>query len=322
MTTWLSKWWNSYKYRFVPWIAFNVKPSTASTPSSIKTEEAFHNHHEQRPKDTIVQVPVHHLKRSEEGKLIDDARLVSMLTQYLSTCRRLDNWSHHHGNNKDLLEQVSLFNRDAMKDHLGFFVERRKSMVSPDAGTGVFAVGDVPSGSLVGLYCGTLYMPTEPLFFPSLGNKYIFRCIDGVHVDGNDRWISKSIFKSCAARDKLDFDTPCCDTSWMSPFPINPLSVGQYVNNQSHSKRNNVIYQECRVTLATEDTTDADHNNHARLGKELFRFLPNVWCDPVNCRWPLTLRLVPLIATRHISDGEELLSSYFTVIEDETMKPS
>jgi len=313
MTTWLSKWWNSYKYRFVPWIAFNVKPNTSSSSKAPNVvEEPLHgpNHHRGN-----IQVPVHHLKRSEERRLIDDDRLANILTHYLSTCRRLDNWDRR-SHEKDL-EQVSLFNRDAMKDHLGFFVEKRKSQVSPDAGTGVFAAGDIPLGSIVGLYCGTLYMPTEPLFFPSLGNKYIFRCIDGVHVDGNDQWISKSIFKSCAARDKLDFDTPCCDTSWMTPFPINPLNVGQYMNNQSLSQKNNVIYQECRVTLATEDDND-NGQMHTRLHKDLFRFLPNVWSDPVNCKWPLTLRLVPLIATRNISDGEELLSSYFTVIQDET----
>lgn len=98
------------------------------------------------------------------------------------------------------------------------------------------------------LYCGTLYMPSEPLFFPSLGNKYIFRCSDGIHIDGNDKWISKSIYKSCSARDRFDWDTPACDTSWLTPTPINPLNIGQFVNNRSHSQLNNVIYQECSLT--------------------------------------------------------------------------
>lgn len=91
-------------------------------------------------------------------------------------------------------------------------------------------------------------MPSEPLFFPSLGNKYIFRCSDGIHIDGNDRFISKSIYKSCAARDIFDYETPACDTSWLTSHLINPLNVGQYVNNRSHSRDNNVIYQECSIT--------------------------------------------------------------------------
>lgn len=91
-------------------------------------------------------------------------------------------------------------------------------------------------------------MPGEPLFFPSIGNKYIFRCKDGIHIDGNDRWLSKAIYKSCAARDRFEDGSPFCDTSWLTPHPINPLNVGQYVNNRTRRKENNVIYQESELT--------------------------------------------------------------------------
>ena len=35
----------------------------------------------------------------------------------------------------------------------------------------------------------------EPLLLPSIGNSFIFQCIDGIRIDGKDRGISRSIFK-------------------------------------------------------------------------------------------------------------------------------
>jgi hypothetical protein len=161
------------------------------------------------------------------------------------------------------------------------------------------------------LYPGTIYMPFEPLFFPSLGNPFIFRCSDGIHIDGNDKWISKSIYKSCAARDRFDFTTPCCDTSWLNRHNlINPLSIGQYVNNRSKSQRNNVVYQEHFLPLPSNSRKE-----HEYFPVELFKFLPNVWSDPHNNRFGL--KLISLIAVEDIFEGEEILSSYFTVVHPE-----
>ena len=42
---------------------------------------------------------------------------------------------------------------------------------------------------------GTVYLPHEPLFFQSLWNPFIFRCADGVMIDGNHRGLSKWIYK-------------------------------------------------------------------------------------------------------------------------------
>ena len=44
-------------------------------------------------------------------------------------------------------------------------------------------------------FAGTVYLLHEPLFFQSIRNQFIFRCADGIHIDGNDRGISKFIFK-------------------------------------------------------------------------------------------------------------------------------
>lgn len=42
---------------------------------------------------------------------------------------------------------------------------------------------------------GTVYMPQEPMFFQSLQNPFVFRCVDGVMIDGNHRGLSKWIYK-------------------------------------------------------------------------------------------------------------------------------
>ena len=38
-------------------------------------------------------------------------------------------------------------------------------------------------------------MPHEPLLLQSLGNPFIFRCVDGVMIDGNHRGLSRWIYK-------------------------------------------------------------------------------------------------------------------------------
>ena len=44
-------------------------------------------------------------------------------------------------------------------------------------------------------FAGTVYLPHEPLFLQSLRNPFVFRCADGVMIDGNHRGLSKWIFK-------------------------------------------------------------------------------------------------------------------------------
>lgn len=42
---------------------------------------------------------------------------------------------------------------------------------------------------------GTVYQKCEPIFFQSIGNPFIFRCLDGVLIDGNDKGISKVVYR-------------------------------------------------------------------------------------------------------------------------------
>lgn len=106
----------------------------------------------------------------------------------------------------------------------------------------------------------------EPLLLPSIANTFIFRCIDGMHIDGKDRGISRSIYKwslfilhrsysilifilvlfrSCVYRD-LRWPFFPADLSWLKKVGnrdayrlANPLNCGQYVNNASAGKFTN-----------------------------------------------------------------------------------
>ncbi|XP_048786451.1 SET domain-containing protein 9 isoform X2 [Lagopus muta] len=80
---------------------------------------------------------------------------------------------------------------------------------------------------------GTVYRKHEPIFFQSLGNPFIFRCIDGILIDGNDKGLSRSVYRSCSWRDQLG-PFQMSDVSWLTAAPQNPLAVGQYVNNCSY----------------------------------------------------------------------------------------
>ncbi len=48
-------------------------------------------------------------------------------------------------------------------------------------------------------FTGTIYQTDEPIFFQSIRNPFVFRCIDSVLIDGNDRAISKTVYRWAAA---------------------------------------------------------------------------------------------------------------------------
>ncbi|KAM3938242.1 SET domain-containing protein 9 isoform 2-T2 [Leptodactylus fuscus] len=152
-----------------------------------------------------------------------------------------------------------------------------------------------------GLAClspkGAVYHNHEPVFFQSIGNPFIFRCIDGILIDGNDKGISKSVYRSCSRRDQLG-PLKMCDCTWLTSSPYNPLAVGQYVNNCSNERAANVCYQEFDVPES--------------FPVELRQYIPNI-CYSHDVEGPL--RCVVLVALRDIQCGEELFSNYFTVVQ-------
>lgn len=263
--------WKSYRHRFVPWVVVNLS----------KNEK------------TLRKV----IGRSQD-KLVPDEEVSNSLLRFF--------WLLHHEN--DVQTPSVLASRthemfrtsahEAMLRSLGFCIDKKPSTL-PFAGTGVFvSKGVIPKGATVAMYPGTIYQAYEPILLQSISNPFVFRCIDGVLVDGNDKGISKMVFKSCSGRDRLGpFLTS--DTSWLTTNPLNPLAVGQYVNNCSNEKAANVCYQEYDVP--------------STFPLELRQYLPNVNYSQDTHQRPL--RCVVLVSLREIAAGEELFSNYYTIIQ-------
>lgn len=122
------------------------------------------------------------------------------------------------------------------------------------------------------------------------------RCLDGVLIDGNDKGISKVVYRSCNGRDRLG-PFKMSDSTWLTSEICNPLAVGQYVNNCSNDRAANVCYQEFDVP--------------AVFPIELKQYLPNI---AYSCDKQSPLRCVILVALRDIKQGEELFSNYYTIV--------
>ncbi|GMT20618.1 hypothetical protein PFISCL1PPCAC_11915, partial [Pristionchus fissidentatus] len=184
-----------------------------------------------------------------------------------------------------------------LSNAIGFELQRKRSTVCD--GDGVFvSKGRITARSLCSLYPGTLYGPGDPILLQSLGNSFILKCRDGQMVDGNDRRISRSIFKSCAYR---DFGHLVCDLTWLDRDPINFLNMGQYVND-ARDVKGNVQYVDLDVA-------------YWRLSTR--RWLPYSTYRPADggiagVHDGIPLRVVALVATRNVEEGEELLSDYLS----------
>ncbi|XP_070700778.1 SET domain-containing protein 9 [Pempheris klunzingeri] len=277
----LLKKWKSYRHRFVPWVVVNLS----------KNEK------------TLRQVT----ERSKD-KLVPDEEVSQKLLRLFRALFRSHGADHRElrAAHAHFIRQVTseedqcggnpVSGDDAMLQCLGFCIDRKSSTL-PFAGTGVFVTkGFVPKGATVAMYPGTVYQAYEPILLQSIGNQFIFRCIDGVLVDGNDKGISKMVFKSCSGRDRLG-PFMMSDTSWLTATPLNPLAVGQYVNNCSNERPANVCYQEY-------DVPDS-------FPIELRQYLPNVNYSLHSQR---RLRCVVLVSLRDIPAGEELFSNYYTIV--------
>ncbi|CAL8320312.1 unnamed protein product [Lota lota] len=276
--------WRNYRHRFVPWIALNLHRNQRSLRHVTKSIQDKPIH------DEVVSEILLKLfwallerDRADEEQSMKETSLRSVQTQ--------------KNDARDMCEgrRVAV-NDDFIFQSMGFCIGRRPSSV-PLAGVGVFITkGLVPKGTVVAMYPGTVYEAYEPIFFQSLRNPFVFRCIDGVLVDGNDKGISKLVYKSCSKRDMLG-PYRLSDFSWLTANPRNPLAIGQYVNNCNDSPAN-VCYQEYDVPRV--------------FPLELYQYLPNVKYSHEIQR---PIRCVVLVSLRDISPGEELFSNYYTIID-------
>lgn len=273
--------WKSYRHRFVPWVALNLSKN----------------------ENTLRQVA-----EGAEDKLVPDEEVSQALLKLFGLLQR-SHWAKHDelraaqaifvagATSKEApCGEHPLTRNDAMLQSLGFCIDRKPSTLLT-AGTGVFVTkGFVPKGATVAMYPGTIYQTFEPIFLQSIRNPFVFRCIDGILIDGNDKGISKMVFRSCSNRDRLG-PFMLSDSSWLTSSPLNPLAVGQYVNNCTNDWPANVSYQEY-------DVPD-------KFPIELRQYLPNVNYSQ-DTEGPL--RCVVLVSLRDITVGEELFSNYYTIV--------
>ncbi|NXF10002.1 SETD9 protein, partial [Smithornis capensis] len=285
--------WDAYKYRFVPWLALNLRRQRRTL-----------RYIPERSQDKIIsdEDVCETLLKTFKALFINDlsrqADILALLPEV--KCQYLELLTLEQKPSKVTLcshQNQHVFSpEEVLYNTLGFTLSRdRSSLVS--AGMGVFVTkGFVPKGAVVSMYPGTVYRKHEPIFFQSLGNPFIFRCIDGILIDGNDKGLSRSVYRSCSRRDQLG-PFQMSDESWLTASPQNPLAVGQYVNNCSHDKAANVCYQEFDVPR--------------HFPVELKQYLPNVlYSHDIESH----LRCVVLVTLRDIRQGEELFSNYYTVV--------
>ncbi|NXH77274.1 SETD9 protein, partial [Hydrobates tethys] len=298
--------WDAYKYRFVPWLALNLRRKRrtlryvpeSSQDKIISDEDVF---------ETLLKI----FKALFINDFSRQAHILALLPEikckYLELLtveqkRSKGNSCNHQSQHVFSPEEVLDFSaaRKVVPHSLNtnaweHITRDRSSLVS--AGTGVFVTkGFVPKGTVVSMYPGTVYRKHEPIFFQSLGNPFIFRCIDGVLIDGNDKGLSRSVYRSCSRRDQLG-PFQMSDESWLTAALQNPLAMGQYVNNCSHEKAANVCYQEFDVP--------------GYFPVELKQYLPNIVYSHDIDSHP---RCVVLVTLRDVNQGEELLSNYYTVV--------
>lgn len=273
--------WRSYRHRFVPWVVLNLSKNKKTLRQVTERTKD-----KQVPDEEVSQslLKLFRVLLSSHGA--NHGQPGAAQTNFHS---EVTSEEKHYGGNPSC-------GHEAMLQALGFCIDRQPSTL-PFAGTGVFVTkGFVPKGATVALYPGTVYQAYEPILIQSIRNPFVFRCIDGVLIDGNDKGISKMVFKSCSGRDRIG-PFMMSDTSWLTDTPQNPLAVGQYVNNCSNEFPANVCYQEY-------DVPD-------KFPIQLHQYIPNVNYSRDTHR---PLRCVVLVSLRDITAGEELFSNYYTIV--------
>ncbi|XP_059085938.1 SET domain-containing protein 9-like [Tigriopus californicus] len=265
--------WKSYKYRFLPWLAFNL-------PQQVKNQSA-------------------EFLKADEAYIKELFELFQVFTKPKLELLFRDNakrWNH--------FSELNKVNNNVLLEQFGFKVGVQTSNISGMNGLGVFVTeGYIRQGQLVALYPGAIYEPFQPILFQSIRNQYILRCADGINIDGNNRGLSRMVYKSLYGRERWGH-TPICDVSWLDRRfrPVNPLNIGQIVNNGDQTLYpSNVMYHELNI-------------HPEEVDPRLRIFLPNIHYESTCGVRAKQIRLVPLIATKEINVGDELYSSYFSTV--------
>ena len=309
--------WKNYRHRFLPWLALNLRHRMVPESHQIK------NH----GKDCIPKTKI-------------ENSLKEMLLALENPCKGTDTaltiFGRDSSKRRQMFEKCGKKNREILMQQFGFNLEIKKSAM-PGAGNGVFLNGKLTRGQVAALYPGSIYMPYQPILLPSICNPYVFRCADGCFIDGNYKGISALIFRSIHGRDRIGSRIPICDISWLhlrsimednktssesylSPNNVNinmltnPLNVGQIVNNANPEIPGcsaNLAYYEITLTFG-EAETDM-FKDYLILG-----LIPNNYYkkETLNGLEPIVVKVVALVAITDVQHGEELLTTYFTLVDN------
>ena len=142
LSSWLVNRWNSYKYRFVPWIVWNLNESTAVSITEHSDVNNICKH-----------------------ELLSNLRLwCEGLEQYASLREDLD-----------LYDRLHIVNQARLLDIAGFSLTRGESRI-PGAGTGVFIRrGALNKGIKAGVYIVHFgHYPPPPLHSIHAAGRVIF----------------------------------------------------------------------------------------------------------------------------------------------------
>ncbi len=198
----LGNWWSVYKWRFLPWVVAHLPAKSARVGSTSG--------------DLLLSACNLRRQILEILTALDAALPLESQTAAWSKLRD----SGSGGNAKKEFLRI----RRAAIETFGFCLERRSSVVVD--GEGVFVSdGGVRAGRVVCFYPGTVYLPGEAVLIQSIGNQFIFRCVDGVLIDGNDRRLSKLLFKLVflfSNSSQLNFPAPIDVTSVQFVRPTRP----------------------------------------------------------------------------------------------------
>ena len=272
------KLWSTYRYRFTPWLVLNLG-GQAKTRTITKQEE-----------------------------IVQNVNLIDSITAILATFKPYTLLK----DDVTTFNQLHSKNQDILYRNFGFQLKKSISTLGNQAGDGIFLYkGSVKKGQIVAMYPGTIYQSYNSIFFQSISNQYILRCVDGCHIDGKASGLSGTIFNDIEGRDRIatsDGLKRSADTSWTNSnnnttLPVNPLNCGQYVNNADKNNAANVTY--CEIDLSF------DHFPY-----KLKSLLPNLNYESIAIDGQRDLKIVVLLSTKEIQEGDELFSSYFTVVEE------
>jgi len=167
-----------------------------------------------------------------------------------------------------------------------------KPSIIPESGNGLHLEGEVPPGTVVALYKGTVFSSEDMMLvntlYPQLftQNDYIISRSDGILLDGKDSDPSKRIFELCMDKEISAKNNPRKERI------SNDFATAQYIN---HSKTANVI--------------PIDYNFPSDFPSCLCKYIPNVQFLSHSLDNNVLIRGMVMLSLRQINN-EELLLDY------------